>query len=298
VQGFAKYDCSSNKIPKKIRIAPSTMHDQMKILTKHQMVLPLKKIKTGKRPPKEPYTITDIGQIAWLRYFELSDNIEIVSKLFPNILLSQIDLIFNEMNHPIMKLMKDKFAIGILKIALNSYHTYDEGLSISDLKLSVKERIELTGASGLVTTSYDRWYSVLPPSLSNEIAFHENHNKLAIGIVDRVVFLFYYNLIQLVTNTSSLMIFSKISSATPDILNKKSKIRVFLDSSKKEKQNQLESLVKFTQKEITRKKSKMLNIITKNIVIMKIMKDNLKQLQEYKELDNDFQSISEVFLKI
>ncbi len=269
-EGFAKYDCSSNKLPKKIRIAPSTMHDQMKLLVKLQMIIPLKKIKKGKRPAREPYAITEIGQIAWLRYFQLSDNIEMVSKLFPNILLSQVDIVINE--HIKNKLFKDKIAIGILKIALDSIHVSDKiNIIFPDKKLKISETIDLSGNNGLIKTSYRRSFNS-PMQLWNET----KEKNTEIGLVTRVTFLFYYNLIQTLSNESLSMI--NIQNIISEYVTPEEFVEAW----------------KFS-KSVRKIKNKITDIISENKEVIKIMKDNLEQLQEYNE--SDFQSISDRFLK-
>jgi DNA-binding MarR family transcriptional regulator len=287
-KGSTQYLCY-NKVPKEFRVSGSTFNDNIKFLERKLMVTRLEGSDT-KRETK-PYTITDIGQVAWLRYFPLSENVDIIKKIFPNIQLSAIDTIINQIDHPGIKYIKNIFAIGVLRIALDSFHIEDPGFTqISNSKILIKEEIELTGFNGLMKTSYARFYNIIDPLLLKKIEkidkefsrFTKNFDELQISVIDRITFLFYYNLIQSVTNTSSLGVFVRLMSLG------------FNEITNSEELESLGELLKL-QKELVKKKSEILEKITSNDIVNKIIQDNLKDLNEYK--DTYFQNISEIFLK-
>lgn len=283
---FSLYSCSSELIPKEIRLARSTFGDKnAQTLVQNLMLTRLKEVKKGKRPAKKkPYTITPLGQIAWLRHFNPLKHYDIVKELFPDIHLSQIDLIIDSIEHAGIKHIRDRFASGILKIALDSFHLEDSSL----LSLNVEERIELSESFGLMTTSYIRTYPVINTSMSKQFKKADkrfrNFDQLDIGLVDRVTFLFYYNLIQSVMDTSYLVNMSKGFPV-------KSNLYTMMKDNKFGSVKEMPGL----PTAIMKKRKEILKLINSNDRIDKIMKDNLEQLKKYKS--GDFQEISDMFLK-
>ncbi|MCV0411398.1 hypothetical protein [Nitrosarchaeum sp.] len=296
-KGATEYDCVG-KIPKPLRVPKTTFNDAVKYLEQNLFVMRLNEKMTGKRP-SIPFTITTIGQIAWLRYFPDSDNIEIITQLFPNIQLSSIDMIFEQIDHQYMK-YTNKFSTGVLKIALDSFHLEKSDVFQEYTKL-VKERIELSADDGDLETSLSRWYSVADPvqfkKLSKNMTYYtKNFDELEISIIDRITFLFYYNLIQLVTDISFQMIFSKITPL--DIVLDKMK----MDKRIIELQNlsvkidpEVKRNVEELQKAIVKKNKEILKIITSNETVSKIIQDNLKDISNHK--NQSFQNISNMFIK-
>ncbi|HUU47807.1 MAG TPA: hypothetical protein VMW55_03390 [Nitrosopumilaceae archaeon] len=280
ITGFTRYNCNSDQINKKIRIARTTFNDNIQKLVKIQMVLPLKEIKKGKRPASKPYSITHIGQIAWLRHFPDSENIEIISELFPNIQLSAIDLIINKIELLGGNSFKDKFALKILKIALDSINLSNKiTISLPDTRLRIQEKIKLHGYGGRMETTYQRSF-IIPNRkyvklLQKKVSAFKFNDK-EISLVDRVTFLFYYNLIQMITDRE--LFIHNIQRNTPG----------FIDIE------ELTDLLKFS-KLLIRKRKFILDKITSNDMVNKIMCENIEQLKEYKDID--FKTISNIFQK-
>jgi hypothetical protein len=304
---FSLYSCNSKLIPKSIWIARSTFGDKnAEKLVQNLMLTQLKKIKHGDRPAKKPYAITPLGQIAWLRHFDpttksehdipidktkalemklvTEEHYDIVREIFPDILLSKVDLIINDIDHIGIKHIKDRFAVGILRIALDSIHLEDSSL----LSLNAEERIELSESFGLMKTSYIRTYPVINTSMSEQFKKVDkqfrNFDQLNISMVDRVTFLFYYNLIQSVKDTFYLVNLRKGFSV-------KHNLYTMMKDNKFGSVREVSGL----PTAIMRKKKDILELITSNDRVTKIMRDNLEQLKTYKS--GDFQTIYDMFLK-
>ena len=286
-KGATSYLCQK-KVPNGFHVSNSTFNEHIKKLENKVLVFPYDEKEKSKHNPNY-YTITDLGQIAWLKYFADSKNLDIIKKVFPNILLSDIDKIIEKIDHPTIKEIKNGVAFELLKLALDSYHIF-ESASAPKIKLVVEERIELSTHAGLMRTSYGRYFHAVDIKYLKKLTKQnkeifdpfKNFDQLEISVIDRVTFLFYYNLIQLVTDTSSLMIFVKITSFLL------AKVRDTLDVEPLEKLLNLSKL-------ITKKRSEILEKINSNKEIAKIMKYNLKDLNEYKYVD--FQNISKLFIK-
>ncbi len=307
-KGATQYTCS-RKVPNGLHVSGSTFNDNIKDLEKNLMVFRLEGKKDGNKETK-PYTITDIGQVAWLRYFTLPDNIEIIQKIFPNIQLSVVDDIINEIQHPLMKKIKNNYSIWVLGIALNSFHIEAPSyLTMDYVKMGVQEIIELSGGYGLVKTSFSRHYDIIHPSFKKNnrkifggVYFLGNFDDLEISVMDRITFLFYYNLVQsILESTYALKIIMKIilDNKTDRALTMEDdgkKLLSVLKSSKKEFISSLDSVSTLSLK-IPKKKKEIMKKIFSNETITKIIQDNLKNLKEYKSNDNDFQNISQIFLK-
>ena len=74
------------------------------------------------------------------------------------------------------------------------------------------------------------------------------------------------------------------------------KVGSFSKSDKKEFISSAQSVTTLSF-EIPKKKKEIMKKIFSNETITKIIRDNLKNLKEYKSNDNDFQNISQIFLK-
>jgi len=306
-KGATQYTCS-RKVPNGLHVSGSTFNDNIKDLEKNLMVFLLVGKKDGNKETK-PYTITDIGQVAWLRYFTLPDNIEIIQKIFPNIQLSVVDDIINQIQHPLMKEIKNNYSIGVLGIALNSFHIEAPiDLTIDYVKMVILETIDLSGNYGHVKTSFSRYYDIIHPSLKGTkktfggAYFEGNFDELKISVMDRITFLFYYNLVQSILESGyALKIIMKF---IPDnkidyrltLKNFIKKVGSFSESDKKEFMSLIHSVTTLSLK-IPKKKKEIMKKIFSNETITKIIRDNLKNLKEYKSNDNDFQNISQIFLK-
>ncbi len=281
-KGATQYLCYK-KVLNGYHVSNSTFNENIIELERKLMVTPYDSKKESIHNPNY-FTITDIGQVAWLRHFNPLEHYEIVKELFPDIQLSQIDLIIDSIEHVGIKHIRDRFASGILKIALDSFHLEDSSL----LSLNVEERIELSESFGLMTTSYIRTYPVINMSMSKQFKKADkrfmNFDQLDIGLVDRVTFLFYYNLIQSVTDTSYLVNMSKGFPV-------KSNLYTMMKDNKFGSVKEMSGL----PTAIMKKRKDILKLINSNDKISKIMKDNLEQLKKYKS--RDFQEISDMFLK-
>jgi len=220
-KGATQYACSK-KVPNQWHVSGSTFNDNIKDLEKNLMVLKLKGTTEGDRETK-PYSITDIGQIAWLRHFPLVNNMSIIQKIFPNIQISLIDDIINQINHPEIKKIRNKFAGGVLETALKSFHIENSLFITTDyFRPSVEEIVELSGYYDLLRSSFRRRYNIIHPVLYKELCEKhkgfskdiKNFDELEISVIDRVTFLFYYNLIQSVLESGYAM--KVISSITTE----------------------------------------------------------------------------------
>jgi DNA-binding MarR family transcriptional regulator len=299
-KGATQYSCFK-KLPNRLHVSGSTFNDNVKDLEKNQMITPVRGIKkTGGRKTK-PYTITEIGQVAWLRHFPLSENIEIIQEIFPNIQLSAIDNIIDQISHHYIKYI-NKFSIGILKIALDSYHIEESRVIPEYMKKLAKEKIEISTDEGHLETSLTRWYKVVKPGRSKKLKSKyksdgiENFDELKISVIDRITFLFYYNLIQAVTDSSYQMIFSKITPADT-FLYKIMRDEQYTELTKflSEKGSELSRNVEELRKELVKKKREILKIITSNDTVNKIIQDNLKDIGKHK--DQSFENISKIVIK-
>lgn len=295
--GATQYDVCSKKVPKEIRVHNSTFNDNIQHLVENVMVLRQKGKKNTKRKTK-PYTITEFGQIAWLKHNVLSENIEVIQKIFPNIKFFVIDNIVNQIQHSEINYIKNNYSKMILKIALDSFHIDSTNRIKESPQMIIDEIIELSGYFELRKTSYTRNYSIIHPSKFKKFnanfrklsVFGKNFNKLEISIESRITFLFYYNLIQsLIESAYSL---KTISGLTPKIKDLKIKHGEKIESSINiENIEELFSLAS----SISNKKKEIIEIINKDKEITKIIQDNLKNLNMYK--DTDFQNISKMFIK-
>jgi len=181
-------------------------------------------------------------------------------------------------------------------------------LNTDYFKASVQETIELSGFYDLVKTSYRRYYNVIHPLLNKSLGkekeipnYNKNFDELEISVVDRITFLFYYNLIQsFLESQYALIVIIKILEddkikniekklADKEITKLVSKY-IIKESGKIKDTLQL-------SREIVKKKKKMMKLISSNEVITRIIQNNLKNLKEYKSNDNDFENISSLFLK-
>jgi len=291
-KGVTQYACS-RKVPKKYQVSDSTFNDNIKKLQKSLRVIKLKK--KGK---SKPVTITDIGQIAWLKYFSLDktiEHIEIIKKIFPHILISEIDLIINDISVPEINLIKDKYAANVLKIALDSFHLEQSyPIRNQNYKDTVNEIIDLSSDDGHIKTSFYRDTSVIHPSILSKIKksltkqeydvyYAKNYDELEISIIDRITFLFYYILIQ------SVMFEGYAENIT---------LKNILIKSIEEKDNNFfNNIERYSNlpSKITKKKKEIMKIVTSKEPIMKIIKNNFEQLKSYK--NTDFQKIYDFFVR-
>jgi len=288
-KGATQYTCSE-KVPNEYHVSGSTFNDNIKKLQEKLMVLELKGTKKTK-----PNTTTDIGQIAWLRFFPIEKNIEIIQEIFPNILISEINDIINEIQNPDIKLIKNKFAQSVLKIALNQFHIEQNITSYTPFhKSHVEEIIDFSSCYDLIKTSFKREYTITHPLLLDgikkmykeqgaDIKKFKNYDDLEISAIDRITFLFYYILIQSVSDDGYA------GKVIPEIVMKK--------LIKKEKGNMPGYIGRYLKLslDIPKKKNKIMKIITSNNTVNKIIEKNFEQLKEYK--NTDFQEISDFFIK-
>ena len=309
IKGATQYTCS-RKVPNGLHVSGSTFNDNIKDLEKNLMVFRLKGKKGGNKETK-PYTITDIGQVAWLRYFTLPENMEIIQKIFPNIQLSDVDDIINKIQHPLTRKIKNNYSIRILGIALNSFHVEDLDVVSTDyFKPMTRETIYISGYFNLVKTSFSRDYDITHPLLNRSLEkrpkgmpnYIKNFYELEISVIDRITFLFYYNLIQSLLDSAYAMNVILIilkeneSNNIEKIMTDK---EIFKENLKinKEKLGRIHHNLMLLSFEIPKKKKEIMKIISSNEAITKIIQDNLKNLNEYKSNDDDFQNISQIFLK-
>lgn len=270
--GVSQYDCIGNK--KEFHVANSTFNDQIKKLQPELMVLKLMETEKAK-----PFTITGIGQIAWLRYYEIEDNLEIIKKMFPNIFTVELSRIINDVDNPMEGFSNDKIIQMIFKEALNHFHINSKNENFPYAKFRVEETITLSSYNELIETSYKRYYNFIHPKLENsEIIeldkkmkeFSPNYDTLIININDRIEFLFYYILIQALTNVAYL--------ATLIIRHYPLKIKT--------EETDLANQLQFS-KNIARKKKEVINLINSNNNIQGNIKNNIVQLEEYYNTEFD-----------
>jgi len=286
-KGVTQYACSIN-VSIDYRVSDSTFNDNIKELQENMMVIELKK------KGSKPNSITDIGQIAWLKSFPIKENLEIIQKIFPNILIFQVDEIINQIPNQDIKIIKDKYASKVLKTALDSFHIEQTFPTAKPFyKDTVNEIIDLSSNDSNIKTSFTRSLSIIHPSILSKIKQHytqqeqdeylfKNYNELEINILDRVTFLFYYILIQSVMfdEYAENIILGNILSKS--IAKNDKKIAQIIN-----RYSQLPS-------KITKKKRKIMEIITSNEAIHKIIENNFEQLKGY--ANTDFQKISNTFI--
>ena len=285
-KGSTQYT-SSQKVPNKIHVSGSTFNDNIKKLHGNVMVIGIK----GEGKAK-PFTITDIGQIAWLRYFSIKENIDFIHKMFPNIMDLELEGIINDVRNQDIKFIKNNLTGLILKEALDSLHIKHTKNNNPFFKIMLEESIELSSYNDLVKTAYKRYYNIIHPAVNNVHlktmskimkGFCDNYDELKINIIDRITFLFYYILIQAFSNPAYMnKIISKEISSQSKIHGEQEYLEVL------DKQIRLST-------DIVKKKKKIIRIITGNSKVSKIIQSNLKQLSEYE--NTELQQISNLFLK-
>lgn len=288
-KGATQYTCL-RKVPDNYRVSDSTFHDNIKKLQENVMVTKLKT--EGK---SKPVTITDIGQIAWLRRLPIKENLGSIQKIFPNILIFQVDEIINQIPNQDIKIIKDEYASTVLKIALNSFHIEQTYPTVRPFyKDTVNEIIDLSSNDSNIKTSFSRSLSVIHPSILSKIKqrytqqeydehFFKNYDELEINIIDRVTFLFYYILIQ------SVM----FEEYAENIILE----NIILKGMAENDKEITHAINKYSQlpSKITKTKRKVIKIITSNEAIHKIIEKNFEQLKNYK--NTDFQKIYDFFIK-
>jgi len=282
-KGVTQYDCKE-KTPKKFRVPNSTFSDQIKELHPKQMVLKL----TGEKKSK-PYTITDLGQVSWLRHYPIEDNLEIINKVFPNIFTKKLRDILDEVDNPIKEIPSDKIIEFLFREALNHFHIEHHYDNTPYAKFMVQELITLSSFNDLVETSYKRYYHIIHPLLNNfkinefitaTKGFADNYDSLMIKVPDRIEFLFYYILVQSILSTSYMtrIIIKYWPTKIKD----------------KDIQTVLENQIQLS-KNITRKKKEIIKMITSNNEIQGNIKNNLAQLDEY--YNTEFDQFYKLFFK-
>ena len=282
-KGVTQYDCKE-KTPKKFRVPNSTFSDQIKELHPKQMVLKL----TGEKKSK-PYTITDLGQVSWLRHYPIEDNLEIINKVFPNIFTKKLRDILDEVDNPIKEIPSDKIIEFLFREALNHFHIEHHYDNTPYAKFMVQELITLSSFNDLVETSYKRHYHIIHPLLNNfkinefitaTKGFADNYDSLMIKVPDRIEFLFYYILVQSILSTSYMtrIIIKYWPTKIKD----------------KDIQTVLENQIQLS-KNITRKKKEIIKMITSNNEIQGNIKNNLAQLDEY--YNTEFDQFYKLFFK-
>ena len=188
----------------------------------------------------------------------------------------------------------------------NKFHIEESNFPTTDyFKMSVQETIELSGYYDLVKTSFSRYYNAIHPSLKKSLPkihgghyFNRNFYELEINVIDRITFLFYYYLVQsiLVSGYAMKIIVEMWTDNKSKKMSNKEKNELFLKLSKEDMIEMIDSDIKLSL-EIPKKKRSILKMINSNEIITKVIQDNLKNLQEYKSNDNEFQNISQMFLK-
>ncbi len=298
-KGATQYLCYK-KVPNGFHVSNSTFSEKVKDLEKKLMVLRYED--SDSKRDSIPYTITDIGQIAWLRHFPLTENVDIIKKVFPNIQISAINNIISKIEHTGTKHMLENYSLGILENALENFHMLEGSHNVQSMTRGMKEVIELSGDNNLTKTSYVRYYQIDSLTFMKKLTkkelldFNKIFQDIQISVINRITFLFYYNLIQSIIDKSYKMQLIKtmpIESDFNKMSNEKRKKTQGL--AKKEFIKMLNDLSGF-QKRLTSKKSEFLTLINSNVIVSKIMKDNLKQLKTYK--DTSFQDISSMFHKV
>ena len=282
-KGVTQYNCEE-KIPKQFSVPNSTFNDQIKKIIPKQMVL---KLTEGKR--SKPYTITDLGQVSWLRHYPIEDNLEIINKIFPNIFTNEFNTILNKIDNPIKEISSDKIIEFIFREALNHFHIEHHYDNTPYAKFIVQESIILSSFNDLVETSYKRHYHIIHPLLNNfkinefitaTKGFADNYDSLMIKVPDRIEFLFYYILVQSILSTSYMtrIIIKYWPTKIKD----------------KDIQTVLENQIQLS-KNITRKKKEIIKMITSNNEIQGNIKNNLAQLDEY--YNTEFDQFYKLFFK-
>ena len=283
-KGVTQYDCKE-KTPKKFRVPNSTFSDQIKELHPKQMVLKL----TGEKKSK-PYTITDLGQVSWLRHYPIEDNLEIINKVFPNIFTKKLRDILDEVDNPIKEIPSDKIIEFLFREALNHFHIEHHYDNTPYAKFMVQELITLSSFNDLVETSYKRYYHIIHPLLNNfkinefitaTKGFADNYDSLMIKAPDRIEFLFYYILIHSLSDVGYMF-----------------KIIIKHISIKTKNQSEETELLKNQMqlsKNIIKKKKDILKMIVNNNAIQGNIKNNLAQLDEY--YNTEFDQFYKLFFK-
>jgi len=298
-KGATQYLCYK-KVPNGFHVSNSTFSENIKELGKKLLVF--RHEDPDSKRDTFPYTITDIGQVAWLRHFPLTQNIDLIKKIFPNIQLSVIDKIISKIEHSGTKHMQDRYSLGILGKALENFHILEGSHHTPSMTRGMKEVIDLHGDNRLLKTSYVRYYQIDNPVFMKKLTkkelldFNKNFQELQINVIDRITFLFYYNLIQSTIDKLYEMQFIKTINIEEDFLKMPNDRKIeTLELTKKEVIKMFDDLSGFYNK-IHSKKKEFLKMIQSNDKISKIMKDNLKNLNKYK--DTSFQDISNMFLKV
>ena len=283
-KGVTQYNCEE-KIPKQFSVPNSTFNDQIKRIIPKQMVL---KLTEGKR--SKPYTITDLGQVSWLRHYPIEDNLEIINKIFPNIFTNEFNTILNKIDNPIKEISSDKIIEFIFREALNHFHIEHHYDNTPYAKFIVQESIILSSFNDLVETSYKRHYHIIHPLLNNfkinefitaTKGFADNYDSLMIKAPDRIEFLFYYILIHSLSDVGYMF-----------------KIIIKHISIKTKNQSEETELLKNQMqlsKNIIKKKKDILKMIVNNNAIQGNIKNNLAQLDEY--YNTEFDQFYKLFFK-
>jgi hypothetical protein len=275
---------SSQKVSNEIHVSGSTFNDNITKLHENLMVVRLEL--EGKT---KPYTITEIGQIAWLKCFSIKDNEKLFYKKFPNIITYKIENIIYGIKNPDMRIIRDKLMDSILKYALSNFHI-EQKKDTPYSKLILEETTDLSSYHNLVKTSYKRYYNMAHPLLNKSLlkklnrlmnGFCENYDELKISITERVVFLFYYTLIQAVSNEAHMF----------KIINEYILPELEFDDEE-DYQNTQYKMIQLSS-DIVKSKKKFFKIISNNKNINEIIEINLKQLSKYE--NTDLQQFSKLF---
>ena len=213
---------------------------------------------------------------------------EIISDIFPNIINKKLLLIINSIENPIKEIPNEQIVQWILKETFNQFHVNDQK-ELPYVKFVLEEKISIFSKYKHVETSYIRYYNIIHPQIDiSEVTkatkmvkdFSENYENLMIKIPDRIEFLFYYILIQIISDVHySLAIIMKNMPTKKDL-------------------KELEMLTKNQMqlsKNITRKKKKIIKMITSNNEIQGNIKNNLAQLDEY--YNTEFEQFYKIFFK-
>lgn len=284
-KGSTQYT-SSKKVSNEIHVSGSTFNDNIKKLHENLMV-----IRHNWKGKTKPYSITKIGQICWLKNFSINDNIDLFQKNFPNIMIHDIENFIYSIENPNTKIIREQFLDIIFKQTLNDFHIKQREHT-PYVKLMLEETIELSSHYNLVKTAYKRFYNMTHSTVDKKLekklnnfmgGFCENYEELKIGIINRIEFLFYYILIQAVSNEAYL--FKIISD---HILPK-------LEYNDEEDFQETQYKMIQLSADIVKKKKIIIRKITTNNNIKKIMKTNLTQLSRYN--NTDFQQISSLFIE-
>ena len=184
------------------------------------------------------------------------------------------------------------------------------GDSAPFVKMMVDEIIDLSGFYDSVKTSFKRYYHIMHPKIPELIPSMrkllrkskktiKNFDELKISSIDRITFLFYYNLIQSVLESAYAAkiigdagFLKKLIEKFPNDykINRKASEESIINQYAERTKRLLE-----LSDEVTKKKNKIIRTVTSNDVINEIMEKNLKQLNEYE--NNAFQEISNIFIQ-